>query len=117
MLNLETALLNALLDRYERSRGFKENRSQQRRIQLQMYGGGFQMDSRLRREIDPRIRPWRMDVEQLRAHRAQAEPFSEAYAAKLECFLQDPYLQDSREVLLYMLQHHLRLEQEALLEE
>ena len=38
MLNLETALLNALLDRYERSRGFKENRSQQRRIQLQMYG-------------------------------------------------------------------------------
>lgn len=39
MLNLETALLNALLDRYERSRGFKENRSQQRRIQLQMYGG------------------------------------------------------------------------------
>ena len=39
MLNLETALLTALLDRYERSRGFKENRSQQRRIQLQMYGG------------------------------------------------------------------------------
>ena len=38
MLNLETTLLNALLDRYERSRGFKENRSQQRRIQLQMYG-------------------------------------------------------------------------------
>ena len=38
MLNLEAALLNALLDRYERSRGFKENRRQQRRIQLQMYG-------------------------------------------------------------------------------
>lgn len=79
--------------------------------------GGFQMDSRLRREIDPRIRPWRMDVEQLRAHRAQVEPFSEAYAAKLERLLQDPYLQDSREVLMYMLQHRLRLEQEALLEE
>lgn len=90
-------------------------------IQLLHWGdidcGGFQMDSRLRREIDPRIQPWRMDVEQLRAHQAQAEPFSEAYAAKLERLLQDPYLQDSREVLLYMLQHHLRLEQEALLEE
>lgn len=90
-------------------------------VQLLHWGdidcGGFQMDSRLRREVDPRIQPWRMDVEQLRAHQAQAEPFSEAYAAKLERLLQDPYLQDSREVLLYMLQHHLRLEQEALLEE
>ena len=90
-------------------------------VQLLHWGdidcGGFQMDSRLRREIDPRIRPWRMDVEQLQAHQAQAEPFSEAYAAKLERLLQDPYLQDSREVLLYMLKNHLRLEQEALLEE
>ena len=40
MSNLETALLDALLDRYERSRGFKENRGQRRRVQLQMYGGG-----------------------------------------------------------------------------
>lgn len=90
-------------------------------IQLLHWGdidcGGFQMDSRLRREIDHRIRPWCMDVEQLRVHRAQAEPFSEAYAAKLERLLLDPCLQDSREVLLYMLQNHLRLEQEALLEE
>ena len=90
-------------------------------VQLLHWGdidcGGFQMDSRLRREIDPRIRPWRMGVEQLRAHRAQAEPFSDAYAEKLERLLQDPCLQSSREVLLYMLQHHLRLEQEALLEE
>ena len=90
-------------------------------IQLLHWGdidcGGFQMDSRLRREIDPRIRPWRMDVEQLQGHQAQAEPFSEAYAVKLERLLQDPCLQDSREVLAYMLQHHLRLEQEALLEE
>lgn len=90
-------------------------------VQLLHWGdidcGGFQMDSRLRREIDPRIRPWRMDVEQLLAHQAQAEPFSEAYAAKLERLLQGPYLQDSREILLYMLQNRLRLEQEALLEE
>ena len=90
-------------------------------VQLLHWGdidcGGFQMDSRLRREIDPRIRPWRMDVEQLRAHRAQADSFSASYAAKLERLLQDPYLQDSREVLLYMLENHLRLEQEALLDD
>ncbi len=89
-------------------------------VQLLHWGdidcGGFQMDSRLRREIDPRIRPWRMDVEQFRAHQGQAEPFSEAYAAKLEPLLQDPWLQDSREVIQYMLRYHLRLEQEALLE-
>ena len=90
-------------------------------VQLLHWGdidcGGFQMDSRLRREIDPRIRPWRMDAEQLRAHREQAEPFSEAYAAKLERLLRDPCLQDSRETILYMLQTRLRLEQEALLED
>ena len=57
-----------------------------------------------------------MDVEQFRAHQGQAEPFSEAYAAKLEPLLQDPWLQDSREVIQYMLRYHLRLEQEALLE-
>ena len=34
MSNLETALLDALLDRYERSRGFKENRSQRRRVDV-----------------------------------------------------------------------------------
>lgn len=48
---------------------------------------------------------------------ALGDKLSEAYTAKPERLLQDPYLQDSREVLLYMLQNRLRLEQEALLEE
>lgn len=216
MLNLETTLLNALLDRYERSRGFKENRSQQRRIQLQMYGSSKtdfpaydiedssartaineaakklaeqgvielewmrgqeghilrrialcpgaladvyhrtgrkpladtagQLERRLMRVQQASSAPWvcrylqeeldfleknrrpraafpSEEAEQndwltvLEGHQAQAESFSEAYAVKLERLLQDPCLQDSREVLAYMLQHHLRLEQEALLEE
>ena len=79
--------------------------------------GGFQMDSRLRREIDPRIQPWCMDVEQLETYRKQADTFSDSYAKKLEQLLQDPCLQDSREVILFMLQNRLRLEQEALLED
>lgn len=48
---------------------------------------------------------------------ALGDKLSEAYTAKPERLLQDSYLQDSREVLLYMLQNRLRLEQEALLEE
>lgn len=48
---------------------------------------------------------------------ALGDKLSEAYTAKPERLLQDPYLQDSREVLLYMLKNHLRLEQEALPEE
>lgn len=78
--------------------------------------GGFEMDSRLRREIDSRIHPWRMNVEQLRQYRKKAGTFSDEYAVKLEHLLQDPFLKDSQDVLLYMLQHRLRLEQEALIE-
>ena len=38
MQTLETKLLNALLDGYERSRGYAENRAQKQRIRLRMYG-------------------------------------------------------------------------------
>ena len=79
--------------------------------------GGFQMDSRLRREIDPRILPWRMSMVELATHRDQAANFDDTYAARLAALLDDPTLHDSRETLLYMLQHRLRLEQEVLIED
>ncbi len=79
--------------------------------------GGFQMDSRLRREVDPRILPWRMSKTELTAHSDQAANFDDTYAAKLAELLDDPMLRDSRETLLYMLQHRLRLEQEVLIED
>ena len=79
--------------------------------------GGFEMDSRLRRELDPRIRPWRMDVDELRRYREKACAISDEYAVKLERLLQDPFLEESREVILYMLYNRLRLEQEALIED
>ena len=75
------------------------------------------MDSRLRREVDPRILPWRMSKTELTAHRDQAANFDDTYAAKLAELLDDPMLRDSRETLLYMLQHRLRLEQEILIED
>lgn len=90
-------------------------------VQLLHWGdidlGGFEMNSRLRREIDSRIRPWRMDVEQLQSHCQQADTFSDQYAAKLEHLLQDPYSQNSKGVIAYMLKSRLRLEQESLLED
>ena len=79
--------------------------------------GGFQMDSRLRREVDPRILPWRMSKTELTAHRDQAANFDDTYVVKLTELLDDPMLRDSRETLLYMLQHRLRLEQEVLIED
>ena len=74
------------------------------------------MYSRLRREIDPRILPWRMSMTELTAHCDQAVNFDDSYAAKLAELLEDPTLRDCRETLLYMLQHRLRLEQEVLIE-
>ena len=53
----------------------------------------------------------------LTAHRDQAANFDDTYAAKLAELLDDPMLRDSRETLLYMLQHRLRLEQEVLIED
>lgn len=77
--------------------------------------GGFEMDSRLRREIDPRFTAWRMGCAELDSHREQAVPFSAEYAQKLERLLEDPFLQDSWDVIRSMLREHLRLEQEALI--
>ena len=78
--------------------------------------GGLEMDSRLRREIDPRITPWRMDLTQLETHLDRAVEFSEKYAAKLERLLQDPYSAGSYDLIRGMLRYRRRLEQEALLE-
>ena len=77
--------------------------------------GGFEMDSRLRREIDPRFVAWQMGCEELRSHREQAIPFSAEYASKLVTLLADPYLHNSYDVIRYMLSEGIRLEQEALL--
>lgn len=78
--------------------------------------GGFEMDSRLRREVDSRFTAWRMGCEELRSHREQALSFSVEYANKLERLLEDPYLESSYDVIRYMLKESLRLEQEALIQ-
>ncbi len=88
-------------------------------VQLLHWGdidlGGFEMDSRLRREIDPRFTPWRMGVQELKTYNTQTTNFSREYAAKLQKLLDDPYLQDSYDTIRTMLAHCIRLEQEAMI--
>lgn len=88
-------------------------------VQLLHWGdidlGGFEMDSRLRREIDQRFVPWRMGVPELEQYAAQTVGFTQEYAARLQKLLEDPYLQASHDVIRYMLTHHVRLEQEAVI--
>jgi hypothetical protein len=77
--------------------------------------GGFSMLARLRREIRPGIIPYKMDVDTLTEHITAAVPAAPAYVERLKTLLAVPELADCRSVLEYMIEHKVRLEQEALL--
>jgi hypothetical protein len=77
--------------------------------------GGFSMLARLRREIRPGVVPHLMDTATLAAHRAAAVPAAPAYLERLASLLTEPLLADCRDVLEYMIEYRVRLEQEALL--
>jgi hypothetical protein len=77
--------------------------------------GGFSMLARLRREIKPDIIPYRMNEAELRNHTALTNPFSKTYLKKLYALKQHPELADCFSCIDYMIEHKIRLEQEALL--
>jgi hypothetical protein len=77
--------------------------------------GGFRMLARLRREIFPDVRGWRMNEEELARYSALAAGFSDSYAKKLEPLLEAPELRDCAPCLETMLKQRIRLEQEAML--
>jgi hypothetical protein len=79
--------------------------------------GGFSMLARLRREIHPAIRPFRMDKAELVKYAALTRPITPSYAAKLQTLAEHEELADCQPCLAYMAQNHVRLEQEALLED
>jgi hypothetical protein len=79
--------------------------------------GGFAMLARLRLEIDPAIRPFRMNIEELIRYRRLAADISDGYSKKLKELVLKPELQDCAECLDYMLANGIRLEQEAMLTE
>jgi hypothetical protein len=77
--------------------------------------GGFSMLARLRREIHPAVRPYRMDERELAAYAAFTLPISPSYADKLKALAMHEELADCRPCLTFMEQNRVRLEQEALL--
>lgn len=78
--------------------------------------GGFSMLARLRREIDLNIQPYRMGKTELITFAQSTTSFSEEYAIKLQKLMSKPELRDCYECLSYMMENHLRLEQESMLE-
>ena len=77
--------------------------------------GGFSMLLRLRREIFADVRPYRMDREELIRYLDYTQPFGNEYAERLARLEEQELLKDCHECLEYMLEHRVRLEQEAML--
>ena len=77
--------------------------------------GGFSMLLRLRKEIMPSIQPYRMSKNELIAFQSFTQSFSKEYAEKLRKLSEQEQLSDCRECINYMLEHHIKLEQETML--
>lgn len=78
--------------------------------------GGFRIFARLKQNIVPELKPYRMDIETLRSHRDRALPLcGESYRRKLETLLGDPEYRIFHSLIEEMLRSGLRLEQEQLL--
>lgn len=77
--------------------------------------GGFSMLLRLRKEICPSIIPYRMSRSELENYKNYTQTFSNEYAEKLLKLSKESRLEDCRECLNYMLNHKIKLEQEAML--
>jgi hypothetical protein len=77
--------------------------------------GGFVMLSRLRKEINPNIIPYRMNSEELNRYEKYASPIYKLYAEKLKKLIGHSELFDCHECIDYMLNNMIRLEQEIML--
>jgi hypothetical protein len=77
--------------------------------------GGFLIFRRLKTDIIAELEPYLMDRAALESMREHAVSFDDKYAAKLEKLLAEDDLQVFRDVILYMLENRIRLEQEAFL--
>ena len=77
--------------------------------------GGFSMLLRLRKEIMPSIQTYRMSKNELIAFQSFTQSFSKEYAEKLRKLSEQEQLSDCRECINYMLEHHIKLEQETML--
>ena len=78
--------------------------------------GGFRLYQRLKKEIFPYVRPWKMDLETLKENKERGMPItSEAYQKALADLLKDESYSVFADTIQYMLTHKIRLEQEVLI--
>ncbi|GHU43809.1 hypothetical protein FACS1894111_10040 [Clostridia bacterium] len=77
--------------------------------------GGFSMLARLRCEVEATIKPYHMGVTDLMNYKHLTAGITEEYAKRLVQLMPKSELADCRDCLEYMLEHKVRLEQEAML--
>ncbi|MZQ99262.1 MAG: hypothetical protein GT601_16470 [Acidaminobacter sp.] len=77
--------------------------------------GGFRIFNRLKKNIIPEVKPFRMDLSALEAMRPFWRPISKAYAMKLEQLLDDESFVEFHEVIRMMLSEKCKVEQESFL--
>ncbi len=75
--------------------------------------GGFNILSQLRRLVDERIQPYRMDIATLEANYERSRPLTAADKTNLKKLLIRPELRDVRPVIEYLLKRGVKLEQEG----
>lgn len=77
--------------------------------------GGFSMLARIRRNIMPEMKPYRMCDEELINFRDYATSFGESYSQKIKKLKDLPELKDCINCLDFMISNRIKLEQEALI--
>lgn len=77
--------------------------------------GGFRIFAHLRQKTGIPIFPWNMDIDTLKKHEEKAQNIAPSYSKKLQKLLNNPGYSLFAEVISYMLEKEIRLEQEALL--
>lgn len=76
--------------------------------------GGFNILGQMRQLVHPRVQPYCMDIATFEAHARLARPLAPGDERSLQRLADRPDLQDVRPVILYLLAHGLKLEQEAI---
>lgn len=77
--------------------------------------GGFRIFHRLKKNLIPEARPYRMDVLALEAMKPYWRPISKTYAEKLEKLLEDESYSEFHEVIRVMVRAQCKVEQESFL--